>query len=529
MLNRSQWIGAMALIASLGLASQANAQAFAEVKQALVDYSKADLTPRRTCDAVGKRRWKDVIEIKAAVVAASGGVPAFCRITGTIKPEVAFEVTLPERWNGRFYMIGNGGHAGENLEDAGRVTQRNAAMQLGFAFAQTNTGHDSRKEPGASFVMSNPAKAVDYAYRAVHVTATTAKSMIKAYYPKPASHSYWNSCSNGGRQGLMSTQRYPQDFDGVLANAPWTDQTGFTIGAVWNQRAVANVGLTAAKMATVADKVMARCDAIDGLKDDQIDDPRKCDFDPRRDMPSCATGRDDASCLTAAQADAIAKVYSGPQAGGKKLFHGFMPGSEAVTTGSAQSAWMGMIVPASPTAKPADFNLAENTLRYLVHTPPQPEYDYTKFDFEKDVKLLEPWGAVANAKNPDLSKFNKNGGKVIMTYGWSDQILQPEMGIEYYEAALQKNGQNTPDFLRLFMVPGMTHCQGGNATDTFDGMTALINWVEKGKAPDSLVAARVFEGRNARTRPLCPYPQVARYKGAGSIDEAANFSCAVPQ
>jgi feruloyl esterase len=530
MQNSGRWIRATALLASLGFASQAGAQAFADVKQALVDYSKSDFTPKRTCEAVAKRKWQDVIEIKATVVVASGQTPGFCRIAGTIKPEVAFEVTLPERWNGRFYMIGNGGHAGENLEDAGRVTQRNAAMQLGFAFAQTNTGHDSRKEPGASYVLSNPAKAVDYAYRAVHVTAATAKAMIKAYYPKAASHSYWNSCSNGGRQGLMSSQRFPEDFDGVLANAPWTDHTGFTVGAVWNQRAVANVGLTPAKLATVADKVMARCDAIDGLSDGQIDDPRKCDFDPRRDVPPCAAGRNDASCLTAAQSDAIAKVYGGPQAGGRKLFHGFLPGSEAVVTGAGgtQSSWMGMIVPASPEAKPADFNLAENTLRYLMFTPPQPEYDYMKFDFDRDVKLLEPWGAVVNAKNPDLAKFNKRGGKIIMTYGWADQILQPEQGVEYYEAALQKNGERTPDFLRLFMVPGMTHCQGGNATDTFDAMTALINWVEKGKAPDFMVAARVFEGRNARTRPLCPYPQVARYKGTGSIDEAANFSCVVP-
>jgi hypothetical protein len=522
----TRWTCAAALIASLGAASQANAQAFADVQKALVDYSKADLTPKRTCDAIAKKKWKEVIEIKAAVVAAAGKTPEFCRITGTIKPEVAFEVTLPARWNGRFYMIGNGGHAGENLEDAARLTQRDAAMQLGFAFAQTNTGHDSRKEPGASYVMSNPDKAIDYAYRAVHMTATTAKNMIAAYYPKKASRSYWNSCSNGGRQGLMSSQRYPKDFDGILANAPWADHTGFTVGALWNQRAVVNVGLTAAKLANVADKVMARCDAIDGLKDDQIDDPRKCDFDVRRDVPSCPAGRDDASCLTPLQSEAIAKVYAGPQANGRKLFYGFMPGSEAVV--GAQSSWMGMIVPASPGAKPADFNLAEGTVRYLMTKPPQPDYDYQKFDFAKDPALLEPWGAVVNAKNPDLSKFSKRGGKMIMTYGWADQILQPEQGIEYYEAALQKNGERTPDFLRLFMVPGMTHCQGGNATDTFDAMTALINWVEKDKAPESLLAARVFEGRNARTRPLCPYPQVARYSGKGSIDEAANFSCAAP-
>ena len=527
----ARWTVAMAFAASMGFAAQANAQAFAEVKQALVDYSQANMTPRKTCNEVARRKWKDVIEIKATVVASTAQAPAFCRIAGTIAPEVAFEVAMPEHWNGRFYMIGNGGHAGENIEDAGRVAQRDAALQLGFAFAQTNTGHDSRKEPGATYMLSNPKKAIDYAWRAVHVTATTAKDMIANYYPRPAAHSYWNSCSNGGRQGLISAQRFPKDFDGVLANAPWADQTGFTVGALWNQRAVADVGLTAGKLALVSEKVMARCDAIDGLKDDQIDDPRACDFDPRRDVPSCGAGADNASCLTPAQADAIAKVYSGPQANGKKIFYGFLPGSEAVVAGAsgAQSAWMGMIVPASPGAKPADFNLAENTVRYQIFTPPQPDYDYHKFDFANDVKLLEPWGALANAKNPDLSKFRAHGGKLIMTYGWADQILQPEQGIEYYEAALKKNGPKTPDFLRLFMVPGMTHCQGGNATDTFDGMTALINWVEKGKAPDVLQAARMFEGRAARTRPLCPYPQVARYSGKGSINDAANFSCVVPK
>ena len=276
---------------------------------------------------------------------------------------------------------------------------------------------------------------------------------------------------------------------------------------------------------------MARCDAIDGLKDDQIDDPRKCDFDPHRDVPACPAGVDNASCLTTAQADAVAKVYNGPTANGRKLFHGFLPGSEAVVTGTSgtQSAWMGMIVPATPGAVPADFNLAENTMRYLVFDPPKPDYDYRSFDFTRDVGLLDKWAALGNAKNPDLSKFNKNGGKLIMTYGWADQILQPEQGVENYEAALAKHGPNTPDFLRLFMVPGMTHCQGGNATDTFDAMTALINWVEKGKAPDSLRAERVVDGRAARSRPLCPYPQVARYKGSGSINDAANFSCAAPK
>jgi hypothetical protein len=159
-------------------------------------------------------------------------------VSGTLSPEIAFEVSLPAKWNGRFYMIGNGGHAGESLEDPGRVAQKNQALQLGFAFAQTNTGHDARKEPGGSFVMSNPQKAIDYAWRAVHLTATTSKDITKDYYGKAASKSYWNSCSNGGRQGLIEAQRFPEDFDGIVANAPWVDQTGFSIGAMWNQKAI---------------------------------------------------------------------------------------------------------------------------------------------------------------------------------------------------------------------------------------------------------------------------------------------------
>jgi hypothetical protein len=216
----------------------AHAQVFADAKSALVDYSKADIGPNGTCESIARYKRKELREIRAERIAAAESAPAFCRVTGLLAPEIAFEIALPERWNGRFYMIGNGGLAGESLEDRNRVAQRDAALKIGFAFAQTNTGHDSRKEASGTFVMSNPQKAIDYAYRAVNLTAVTAKAITKRYYRKAVSRSYWNSCSNGGRQGLIEAQRYPNDFDGVLANAPWVDQTGFMIGAVWNQRAV---------------------------------------------------------------------------------------------------------------------------------------------------------------------------------------------------------------------------------------------------------------------------------------------------
>jgi Tannase and feruloyl esterase len=524
--NRRSRIAPMVLVgaaAALSLAAQqAAAQAFAEAKSSLAAYTKTRITPGLKCEALSQYTAKELASIQAVAIPASDAAPPHCRVTGMLTPEIAFEVSLPQRWNGRFYMIGNGGHAGESLEDPMRVAQRNAALQAGFAFAQTNTGHDARKEPGASFVMSNPAKAIDYAFRAVNLTAVTAKGITRAYYHKDITRSYWNSCSNGGRQGLVEAQRYPQDFDGILANSPWVSQTGFTIGATWNQRALDAAPLSAAKLALVAKVVMAKCDALDGLKDGQIDDPRRCTLDVKAEVPACAAGTDDDACLTAAQSDAVMKIYSGPISHGQQIFPGFMLGSEAA------GGWMNFIVPVQPGRKAADFNLAEGTLRYLVPTPPQPNYDYRNLDFDRDTHLLDAWGQLGNANNPDLSRFRNRGGKLIMTYGWADPVLEPMAGVNYYERAITRNGPDTPQFFRLFMVPGMGHCGGGVATDRFDAVTALVDWVEKGKAPDVIRAARVVNKQEVRSRPLCAYPNIARYAGQGSIDAAANFRCVSP-
>jgi feruloyl esterase len=209
-----------------------------------------------------------------------------------------------------------------------------------------------------------------------------------------------------------------------------------------------------------------------------------------------------------------------------------MRGSEAVMPalfgGGEGSGWLNVIVATQPAAKPADFNLAEGAMRFLVFKPPVPDYDYKTFDFDRDVHLLDDWSKQADAKNPDLSKFHKRGGKLIMTYGWADSILQPLAGVNYYEQAVAKNGSDTAGFFRLFMVPGMAHCGGGIGPDRNDAVTAVIDWVEKQTAPNSIVANRVVNNQVVRTRPLCPYPQVARYSGKGSIDEASSFSCAAP-
>ena len=498
-----------------------------------VDYTKADIIPSKTCEGMNGFKADDIIQLEAKEIPAEGDTPCFCKVRGVLDPEIAFEVNLPEKWNGRFYMIGNGGHAGQSLDDPMQVSQVKESLSKGFAIALTDTGHDTKKEPGASFVMSNPQKAIDYAYRAVHLTAVTAKAITADYYQKPIKYSYWNSCSNGGRQGMIEAQRYPEDFDGIIANAPWLDQTGFTIGAIWNQKALSAAPVSSEKMTLVAEKVMAKCDEIDGLKDGLIIDPRKCDFDPAKDVPACKEGEDNNDCLTTAQADAIAKVYQGPMSNGKNIFPGFMPGSEAVMPswggGPPASGWMGLIVSAQPGFPSADFGLAQDTMRYLVHKPPMPDYDCSTFDFDKDIHMLDEWGKLADAKNPDLSEFRKRNGKLLMTYGWADPVLQPMVGVNYYEEALKVNGPDTPDFFRLFMVPGMSHCSGGVCPNQFDSVTDIVNWVEKGTAPEKIIAKQIQDGNVIRTRPLCPYPEVARYNGKGSVEDEANFECVAPE
>jgi feruloyl esterase len=281
------------------------------------------------------------------------------------------------------------------------------------------------------------------------------------------------------------------------------------------------------KITLVAQKAMAKCDEVDGLKDGLIDDPRKCSFDPARDVPACSAGSDSSDCLTLAQTATLKKIYGGPVSEGKPSFPGFMVGSEQLTTGAngaTASGWANSIVATQPNAKPADFNLAEGVFKYLVLDPPQPNYDTMTLDFDKAPGTVMRWSKLADAKDADLSKFSKRSGKLIMTYGWADQILQPLMGVNYYESVSAKN-KNAADFARLFMVPGMAHCGGGIGPDRNDAVTAVIDWVEKGKAPDQIIASKVTNGQVVRTRPLCPYPQVARYKGQGSIDDAANFSC----
>jgi len=516
-----------------GAAWPQSAGNFSEAAQSPDRYTYAGAHPRRDCRSMRTIASGDMTITAADEVPATADAPGFCRVTGMIAPEVQFEVDLPGDWNRRFYMFGNGGYAGESLDAPQRRAVSLAAMRSGFLTAQTNTGHDAQREPLGSFAAGSLAKTIDYAFRAVHVTVLAAKRLAAAYYGREVAFSYWDACSTGGRQGLMSAQRFPDDFDGILAGAPVRDFVDTMINYVWNAKALDGVGLTIAKIKAVAAATYARCDAKDGIKDGLIQDPRACDFDPGRDIAQCPAGQDGDACLTSPQAQALGKIYAGiTLEDGTKLFFGWPKGAEVVGSsfdgsGRELSGWAFWII--DPDGKPSRQTQYMTTfMQNLAFGHADPGFDWHKFDFTKDPPRMTPIRQLLNADDPDLTAFRRHGGKLIMYHGWADTALTPFMSVDYYERAVAANGPGTPDFFRLFMIPGMAHCRGGVATDRFDGMSAIVNWVENGLAPDSIKAWRAEDGKVTRTRPLCPYPQVAAYSGSGSTDAAANFACKAP-
>ncbi len=524
------------LVALAALALQAapaagqNGYSFLDAATSPIDYRRATVRPQAACRDLAGTRGELTI-LAAETVPGVDGVPEHCRVTGVIAPEIRFEVNLPAAWNRRFYMHGNGGFAGENLDAPPRAAARANALRHGFVSAQTNTGHDAAREPLATFAATYQ-KQVDYAFRAVHVTARTAKAIARRYYDRPVAFSYWDGCSTGGRQALMSAQRFPQDFDGIIAGAPVLNFVDTTINGLWLSRALAEAPVGKAKLRTVAGAVYARCDALDGLADGIIDDPRRCDFDPARDVPRCAAGQDGDDCLTEAQAGALKAVYSGPVSVGKPYFFGMPVGIEKEGTPlfgppTPVTGWDRWMI-ADGGQKPIQLAYAESFMQHLAFGRSDPAWKWQSFDFDKDPARTAEMRRLINATDPDLSAFKARGGKLLMYFGWADPALTPFMGVDYYEKALAANGPETREFFRLFMVPGMFHCRGGVGPDRFDALTPLVNWVENGVAPQRLTASLMAQGRVKMSRPLCPYPQVARHGGAGSTDEAAGFVCRDP-
>jgi feruloyl esterase len=438
---------------------------------------------------------------------------AFCRVTATIKPvadsEIKIEVWLPAAgWNGKFEAVGNNGWGGS-------ITPNTLAPQLrrGYAVAMTDTGHEGGN---GQFALGHPEKVIDFGYRAVHEMTVKSKAIVEAFYGNAARLSYWNSCSSGGREGLREAQSYPDDFNGIVAGAPVINWTGRSTQVIWiaqaNLKDEAST-IPPAKFSAIHAAALEACDAADGLKDGIIEDPSRCKFDPK--VIECKDG-DGPSCLTAAQVETARKIYSSvtnPRTK-EEIFPGHQPGSEL--------GWNTM-AGAQPFAPGVDL------FKYVVFN--NPSWDYKTLNFDSDMALTaKADNGVMNALDPNLKPFLSKGGKIIQYHGWSDPQNSPGVSVRYYNSVVDKLGgsKNVNDSYRLFMVPGMAHCGGGEGTSTFDMLTSLEQWVEAKKAPDSIPASRVANGKTDRTRPLCPYPQVAKYKGSGSIDDAANFSCKLP-
>ena len=464
-------------------------------------------------------------------------VPAFCRVTGVIKPtsdsNIQFEVLMPSAgWYGKLQGIGNGGFAGTIPYGA-----LSLPIARGYAIATTDTGHVGGD---ASWALGHPEKLVDFGYRAIHETAVRAKAILHAFYGAGPQRSYFSSCSNGGRQALMEAQRYPDDYDGIIAGAPANFWTHLLSAAAWDVQALSDPAsyIPASKLKAIEAAALAACDARDGVADGVIDVPTKCGFDPS--LLLCQ-GPESDSCLTEPQVAALTKIYAGPRnSQGEQVFPGYLPGSE-----TGPGGWGLWITGAKPGGSLLSF-FSSQYFRNIVFE--NASWDLKTFNLDKDVKLAdEKTARILNATDPNLTAFQRRGGKLILYHGWNDAAIPAQNTINYYRSVVARMGQrDAGQFVRLFLVPGMQHCGDGVGPNSFgqagvsiqadaghDISLALERWVEKGTAPDTIIAAKRAADPDPtkgilRTRPLCAYPQVARWKGTGSTDDAANFVCVAP-
>lgn len=453
-------------------------------------------------------------EVSARLIPATGETPAHCRLDGFLPTEIGFQINLPLNWNGRLYMYGNGGYAGEDAEAPAQQRNRDRALAKGFATARTDTGHLASKAPLATFAQSETAL-INHAYQAVHRTVNYAKESVGAFYGSAPMFSYWDGCSTGGRQGVMAATRFPNDFDGILAKAPTLDWTSIMIKGLWRQTALQGTGMTIGKMSTVFNGVLAACDDLDGLKDGLIDDPRACVIDPRRVAPRCTTADTDA-CLTDAQAEALRKIYAGPpKVDGVPAWLSELPGIEHPSTATN---WV-LRVDNSPN----QLNVyADSWMKFIAFK--EAGYDSRTFDFERDPQRARAGDALMNPKL-ELDAFRAAGGKMITYWGWADSALDATMGIAFYDRVVALYGlEAAQDFYRFFLIPGVAHCQGGYGPDAIDAMTPLIAWVEQGVAPERLPAQKIVSGEVTYNRAYCPYPAVTRHEG-GDPEEPANYRC----
>ena len=513
---------------------------------ALIPTAQAQqsLSLRQSCPLLTNITLPDTTLSSAEVVEANGftpprtnntmGTPAFCRIVGVTSPAVNFEVWLPlDNWNGKYNGVGNGGMAGVISYAA-----MGGALNRGYATASTDTGHNANGGLfDASWASGRQDLIEDFGHRGLHVTTVNAKTITEAFYSNPPSYSYYTGCSKGGQMGLMEAQRYPEDFDGIVAGNPANEWTRFYTGAhLWYSLAMLDNNqegwIPPAKMQAFGNAVNAACDVLDGIEDGILQNPLACNFEPA--SIQCPAGVNNNSCLTSQQVTAVEKIWSGKtNSAGELIYPGLVPGGEADPGG--WSRWVTGVEPFTSL----HWLGGEGFFRWFVFD--DPEWDFRNFDYDTDLDYaLQKVGNAVDSNNPDLRPLRDNGAKLLVYHGWSDPDISPVASINYFESVVDVIAddmratnyetalKSTQNFFRLFMVPGMGHCAGGPGPDRFDALSAIENWVENGIAPGSMRASKIQNGEVTRSRPLCVYPEVATYTGIGDTDEAENFYCSAP-
>ncbi len=464
------------------------------------------------CAQLTQLKLADVKVTEAVAVPAGTGVikVAHCRVTGVIGAEIKFSLLLPDTWNHKFLMGGGGGFVGSVQNQAQFV------VNAGYATAGTDTGHTGGTTD-ASWALRNLERQVNFGYVAVHRTAETSKLILRSYYAANETRAYFSGCSNGGRQALMEAERYPDDFDGIVAGAPAADFTGIAAQFIKDVRAQfpdpQNLTplLSPETLKSVAAQILDSCDALDGVKDGVMEDPRQCKVDV-----STLTG------LSDAQRTALKTIYAPTRAGNEIAFPGQPFGGEGDAAG--WPAWISGAAPreGQPAGPSLRYAFGTNLFKYLITS--NPGWDYRTYDLSTWKKDSERVAAILNATNPDLDKFKAKGHKLVIWHGWSDAGLSPLGTIKYYESVKARDPKMN-DYVRMFMLPGVLHCGGGPGPDNVDWAAAIDGWVESGKAPERLIAQKGGGAAVTRTRPLCAYPQRAVYTGTGSTDQAENFVC----
>jgi hypothetical protein len=487
---------------------------------------------------VEKSEWVADSRLPAGPGGGTTEVPAHCLFRVTLDPRpsmvegVSFgtgiELRLPLAWNGRLLFQGGGGLNGVLNPALGTVSGFPSALARGFAVVSTDGGHRGRTAVDSSFAVDQQAK-LDFAYQAVQRTTREAKALINRYYGRKPDYSYFMGCSTGGREAMMAAQRLPLEFDGVVSGNASFNLTRVAMNQIWSLQTVTRVApkdangkprlseaFTDAQLKAVSTAVLKQCDGLDGLEDGMINDYKACRFDPAS-LKCGARGADAQPCLSAQQVDALKDILGGARNPRGESLYGATP----FDTGIALPAWRAMHL-GTATSPPANASLGRDTLRLFSMTPSNPDFDPLRFDFDHDMDTLAETAAINDAVATLHTTFAGHGGKMIVYHGLSDQAMWTGALTQWYEKLTPRDSHGPQSWARLFLVPGMTHCGGGQSTDQFDMLTAIQQWVEKGQAPDRVIASgKAFPGK---TRPLCPYPKVARFNGRNP-DNQESFSC----